>query len=168
MWILVIICVLGIVLEIIVAKMTNNMEDAENLQSIDYSKKYIKKDYLLTQTELKFYKVLKQITDELNLVVCPQVTLYQIVHNKNFKDFNKIQNKSIDFVITQENCKILLCIELDDASHEKTKRIERDNFVNKLFKDLDIKLLRIPVQNFYNIEELEKKIKESLKNDLLK
>lgn len=148
MWILVIICVLGIVLEIIVAKMTNNMEDAENLQSIDYSKKYIKKDYLLTQTELKFYKVLKQITDELNLVVCPQVTLYQIVHNKNFKDFNKIQNKSIDFVITEPNLKIKLCIELDDYTHNRSKRIKRDEFINKLFSDLGIKLIRIPVQNF--------------------
>ena len=32
----------------------------------------------------------------------------------------------------------------------------------KLFKDLEIKLLRIPVQNYYNIEELENKIKENL------
>ena len=53
-------------------------------------------------------------------------------------------------------------IELDDNTHNQAKRIERDNFINKLFKDLDIKLLRIPVQNYYNMEELEQKIKENL------
>lgn len=131
-------------------------------KNINYSEKYVKKDYLLTQTELKFYRLLKQITDELNLVVCPQVALYQVVQNKNFKDFNKIQNKSIDFVIVEPNLKIKLCIELDDYTHRREKRIKRDEFLNKLFNDLEIKLLRIPVQNYYNLEELKKKIEESL------
>lgn len=133
-----------------------------NLENINYNEKYIKKDYLLTKTELKFYKSLKQITDELNLVICPQVTLYQIVQNKNFKDFNKIQSKSIDFVIAEPNLKIKLCIELDDYTHQKSKRIKRDEFINKLLTDLNIKLIRIQVQNFYNLEELKNKIKESL------
>lgn len=142
-----------------------NKKSDENIQyneNINYSEKYVKKDYLLTQTELKFYRLLKQITDELNLVVCPQVALYQVVQNKNFKDFNKIQNKSIDFVIVEPNLKIKLCIELDDYTHKREKRIKRDEFLNKLFNDLEIKLLRIPVQNYYNLEELKKKIEESL------
>ena len=90
------------------------------------------------------------------------ILLKYALKNKDFKDFNKIKSKSIDFVITQENCKILMCIELDDPTHEQKKRIERDNFINKLFEDLQIKYLRIPVQNFYNMDELENKIKESL------
>lgn len=129
---------------------------------MDYNEKYVKKDYLLTQTELKFYKLLKQITDELNLTLCPQVSLYQIVNSKNYKDFNRIQNKCIDFVITEPNLKIKLCIELDDYTHTRDKRIKRDEFINKLFDDLGIKLIRISVQNYYNLEELKNKIKESL------
>lgn len=131
-------------------------------EEINYNTKYMKKEYLLTETELKFYKQLKKITDELGLTICPQVTLYEILRNKNFKDFNKIQSKSIDFVITEQNLKIKLCIELDDQSHYKTKRMQRDIFINKLFEDLNIKLLRIPVKNFYNLDELKCKIKESL------
>ena len=60
------------------------------------------------------------------------------------------------------NLKIKLCIELDDYTHKREKRIKRDEFLNKLFNDLEIKLLRIPVQNYYNLEELKKKIEESL------
>lgn len=136
--------------------------DKKEIININYSEKYSKSEYLLTKTELKFYRIIKQITNKLGCSLFCQVSLYQIVNSKNYKDFNKIKSKSIDFVITQENCKILLCIELDDSTHEKKKRIERDNFIDNLFKDLGIKLLRIPVQNYYNIEELENKIKESL------
>lgn len=163
MWFLIVLYILAIILKPIIENKINNIENIDyNLENMDYNQKYIKKDYLLTQTELKFYKLLKQITDELNLVICPQVTLYQIVKNKNFKDFNKIQSKCIDFVITEPNLKIKLCIELDDYTHNKNKRVKRDEFINKLFSDLGIKLIRIPVQNFYNLEELKQKIQESL------
>ena len=55
-----------------------------------------------------------------------------------------------------------MCIELDDYTHNQQKRIERDKFINKLFEDVNIKLLRVPVQNFYNIKELKNKIIENL------
>lgn len=159
MWYLVIILfIITVILEAIVAEKKSN----EVNENINYNEKYTKKEYLLTQTELKFYRLLKQITDELNLIICPQVTLYQIVQNKNYKDFNKIQNKSIDFVIAESNLKVKLCIELDDYTHKKDKRVKRDEFINKLFNDLEIKLIRIPVQNYYNLEELKRKIEDCL------
>lgn len=156
----IIILILVIIITILEKKL-NEKEKSEDLVA-NYKDKYNKCDYLLTKNELKFYRVLKQITNKLGYSLFCQVSLYQIVNSKDYKNFNKIKSKSIDFVITQENCKILLCIELDDSTHQKRKRIERDSFIDTLFKDLEIKLLRIPVQNFYNIEELELKIKESL------
>lgn len=162
MWYIVLILYIIVMTAQRIVEKRNNQITFNNEQNINYNEKYIKKDYLLTQTEQKFYKLLKQITDEMNLVVCPQVALYEIIRNIEYKDFNKIKSKSIDFVITETNLKIKLCIELDDYSHKQNKRIERDNFVNKLFEDLNIKLIRIPVQNFYNLEELKSKIKESL------
>ena len=157
-----------VVLTIIVTILEKKLKDIEIkqnediMQEIDYKDNYYKKDYLLTQTELKFYRLLKQITDELGYSLFCQVSLYEIVNSRQFKDFAKIKSKSIDFVITQENCKILMCIELDDKTHERHKRIQRDIFLDKLFNDLGIKLLRIQVQNFYDIEKLKNKVRESL------
>lgn len=166
MWYIILILIIIImILETIKKKQDNTStlsKEQETVINTNYNEKYIKKQYLLTQTELKFYKLLKNITDELDLIICPQVSLYEIVKNIEFKDFNKIQNKCIDFVITEQNLKIKFCIELDDYSHTQTKRIRRDEFVNKLFNDLDIKLIRIPTQNFYNLDELKNKIKESI------
>lgn len=163
MWYLVLVMIIIImILEKIIDNRNISPTPQDALKNINYNDKYVKKEYLLTQTELKFYKLLKPITDELNLIICPQVPLYEIVKNIDYKDFNKIASKSIDFVITEPNLKIKLCIELDDYTHKQIKRIERDKFIEKLFKDLNIKILRIPVQNFYNLNELNVKIKESL------
>ncbi len=151
-----------IIIILIIEKIINQKENDINNIKENYQNLYEKKEYLLTTTELKFYKLLKTITDELNLTVFTQVSLYELIKPKNYKDFNKIKSKTIDFVITENNCKIKLCIELDDKTHHQTKRIERDQFINQLFKDLNIKILRIPVENYYNIEKLKQKIKESL------
>lgn len=137
-------------------------QEREEIKNEDLSSLYEKKTYLLTQNELKFYKLLKSITDKNNLNLFSQVALYEIIKSKNIKYFNKIKSKTIDFVITDVNCKIKLCIELDDTTHIKENRQKRDEFVDNLFKELNIKLIRIPVQSYYNLNELENKIKESL------
>lgn len=134
----------------------------EKIENEDLSSLYEKKTYLLTQNELKFYKLLKSITDKNNLNLFSQVALYEIIKSKNIKYFNKIKSKTIDFVITDVNCKIKLCIELDDPTHIKENRQKRDKFVDNLFKELNIKLIRIPFQSYYKLNELENKIKESL------
>jgi hypothetical protein len=159
LYLVLIVLIILLVLEKIINIKNLQKENNNSNKDIDYSEKYIKKEYLLTQTELKFYKILKNITDDMNLVICPQVPLYEIVKNIEYKDFNRISSKSIDFVITEQNLKIKLCIELDDYTHKQAKRTKRDNFVNKLLSEIKIKILRIPVQNFYD--------KEKLKNDII-
>lgn len=152
-----------VIIILILEKFLNGSSNAvSDNQYKEKTNTFEKKEYLLTQTELKFYKLLKQITDKLDLNLFCQVAMYELVNCKDYKEFNKIRSKSIDFVITERNCKIKLCIELDDETHNNPKRIERDNLVNKIFKEANTKILRIKVQNFYNLEELEQKIKESL------
>ena len=160
MWYVVLILV---ILILILERFINDDLIEKNIkEEIDYSEKYIKKDYLLTQTELKFYKILKSIADELNLIICPQVPLYQVVRNIEYKDFSRISNKTIDFLITEQNLKIRICVELDDYTHKQQKRIKRDNFVNELLEKTGVKILRIPVQSYYEKDDLRNKIKELL------
>lgn len=124
---------------------------------------YFKKDYVMTQTELKFYRELRTVTDKLQLTIFPQVKLDAIINSKNNTARNRIKFKSIDFTIVNNiNCKIICCIELDDYTHNYKKRIQRDNFINELFSYVGIHLHRIKVNNYYNTEEIEKLIKESL------
>ena len=159
---LLIIIIIILVIDKIINKKNQNSQNINNDTKIDYKNLYNKKEYLLTQPELKFFKLIKNITEKNNLNIFSQVALYEIVTSKNIKDFNKIKSKTIDFVITDTNCKIKLCIELDDPTHIKENRQQRDKFIEDLFNQLNIKLIRIPVQSYYNLKEIEEKIKESL------
>lgn len=131
---------------------------------------YKPKIYLITLNELVFHNVLLEIAKELDLILCSQVSLYNIVETRKGLDksnetkyFNKISRKSIDFVLVdKKDCRIRLCIELDDGTHKKYNRIERDKFINKLFKDLNINLLRIPSKFHYNKEELKNLIENNI------
>lgn len=141
-------------------KSKENTENKENNKSkYNYQYQYRKKDYILTKTELIFYKKLLILTSKYNYMLLTQIPLYSIIETKNtiYKQtaFNKIKSKSIDFVIATNKLKPILCIELDDYTHNYKKRIERDIFINNLFNDINIKLLRIKVQRNYNIEEIE-------------
>ena len=142
----------------------------ENKNVIDYKTYYKSKTYITTKKEGLFYNVLLDIAKELNYTLFAQVPLYAIVgmqdnldYSTHTKYFNKISSKSIDFILVDEKCRILLCIELDDNTHYKKHRIERDQFINKLFKDLDIGLLRYPVYPTYYKDTLKKRILGNIK-----
>lgn len=137
-------------------------------ENIDYNLYYKPKRYITTLTELKFYNVLLEIAKELDLVLFSQVSLYNIIQVKetNYKNtaFNKIRSKCIDFVLVDKtNCRIKLCIELDDYTHNRNSRKERDKFLDNLFKSLEIDFIRFKVFNYYNKELLKQTIKESIK-----
>lgn len=136
-------------------------------QKINYSNYYVSKRYVITQNELRLYKVLFEVAKELNLMLFCQVSLYNILETK-FNDnryFNKIKSKSIDFVLVRKSdCRIVLCIELDDKTHLYQDRIERDNFVNQLFVDLDIHLLRIKNSQSFDKVVLKNAILSTLKS----
>lgn len=148
----------------------SNIEKNDN-SAINYKKYYIPKRYVITKNELNFYTTLSEIANELDLIVFSQVSLYNILETRPELDyktktiyFNKISAKSIDFVLVDKrSCRIKLCIELDDNTHKQAKRIERDTFINELFKELEIDLLRYPVYNIYYKETLKKRIQENIK-----
>ena len=124
--------------------------------------KYIKKD-LLTKREWKFYKEIKPIADKYNLHIIAKVRLSDLIDVKSELSkseqstyLNKIQRKHIDFVLCNpDNLRVLALVELDDTTHNKKARAERDDFINDLCKSVDYKLMRL-----YGSDNFEKLLKE--------
>lgn len=132
--------------------------------SINFSN-YQTNNYLMTQTELKFYRQLKIITDNLQLSIFPQVNLERIIQARTNSpaDRNRIKSRSIDYtIVNNKNCKIMCCIELDDYTHNREKSKQIDEFKNKLFEQVNIPLHRIKVSSDYTnqLSELENKFAE--------
>lgn len=132
------------------------LEILDDKGMLDYTiiPNYKIKEEFITENELRLYKVLKKVAYELKLDIFTQVALNRILEINNRRKQqqlrNRIDRKSIDFVLYNERTKkIICCIELDDPTHEREDRIERDLFLDKIFKDT-IKLVRIKVQNYYD------------------
>jgi hypothetical protein len=126
---------------------------------------YSKKEYLLTRSELTFFKTLSEALLETNFYICPQVKLEDLItiNSNDYKVRNKIKQKHIDFVITnRENMKIICAIELDDYTHDRLDRQERDIFVEGLFNSINLKLLRY--RNEYSKEILLRDILDSTRH----
>jgi rRNA maturation endonuclease Nob1 len=56
----------------------------------------------------------------------------------------------------------LFAVELDDSSHRQVERGQRDSFVESTLAAVDLPLVRVPVHNSYNIEELNILFKNAL------
>lgn len=106
---------------------------------------------LLTQNEYKFYCSLIKIADKYNLSIQVKMRLADIIevdkrkiNNKDYMSyFGKIKSKHIDFVLTHKyTMQMIAAIELDDKSHEKQQRIERDAFVNNALTAAGIEFIR--------------------------
>ncbi len=129
---------------------------------------YFSRGTLLTPAEQKFYKVLKAVTKNKYDVAC-KVRLADII---NCSDINwrrgygpKISSKHIDFVLFDPvTTDILLCIELDDKSHERKDRQIRDDFVNKALKAGKTPLVRFLVAWGYDMARLEVDITRAIQS----
>lgn len=157
MYILIIIAVILYILGYIVKYINSNKNIAINENC------YLPKTNPMTETEKAFLSYLKPFTDKYNLIILPQVQLqsiFKLSNNKDITSFNKIKSKSVDFAIVDNKYNYKLFIELDDYTHNKKNRIERDSFVNNLFNTYNLKLRRIKVQKNYDLELIENIIKE--------
>ena len=61
----------------------------------------------------------------------------------------------------KENIRPFLAIELDDSSHQREDRIERDELVNKILHDAGLPILHERVASFYDEDALQDKIYRS-------
>lgn len=119
---------------------------------------YVKKQYLMTNAERNFFKVLKEAVGDRYYIV-PQVALKNIVEVNRYermrKTFqNKIDRKCLDFVLFDtEYFTPQIVIELDDISHELPVREIRDNFVDAIMLKVGIRIEHVKTSyNYSNID----------------
>ncbi len=76
---------------------------------------------------------------------------------------NRIQQKHIDFVICHtDTLAVAAVVELDDASHRRKDRSERDEFVDKALASAGISLLRFPVRKGYAVAGIRERMAGAL------
>lgn len=157
---LVIIVVIGVALK----ELLGGQDKQKKLKSLY---QYRKKDFLITRPEHEFFDILVEVVGD-KYHVFTQVHLPTIMEHKvvgqNWKGaFSHINGKSVDFVICDKSyIKPLLAIELDDKSHERQDRIERDSEVERMLQEAGMPLIRFANHGAFDKEEIKKQVLEKL------
>ena len=120
---------------------------------------------LLTAAELRFANGLR-ISLESRFSISFKTRLEDIIHVRNdtdpklrFSCRNRIKSRHVDLVVYDPvDSEIIAAIELDDSSHLRKDRQERDCFMNELFESCGLPLIRIPVCLEYDFEDIAKRI----------
>lgn len=115
---------------------------------------YRQRDDFLSAAELSFYRVLVNAVG-IRAVVCPKVNLADIFFvvrpNENQSYRNKIDRKHVDFLLCDlVTLKPRCAVELDDSSHARRDRQNRDEFVDQVFNVAGLPLIRVPAQAAYS------------------
>lgn len=121
---------------------------------------------LLTKAETSFYHVLRQtVGDEYKIVCMVRLAdIFEVQVEEGWRGhFNRISAKHIDFVLCDpQTMETVIAIELDDKSHQRKSRIERDRFIDDLFRRCEFPLLRVKCRATYSIKALRDLIQEAI------
>jgi len=122
---------------------------------------YRKAPALLTAAERSFFGALEQAVNgqfrimakvRLADVILPQKGLDRAAHTGAL---NRVSRKHVDFVLCDPGTlAIRSAVELDDGSHQRAARKERDRFLESALESAGIPLHRFSVQRGYKIESI--------------
>lgn len=94
---------------------------------------------VFSEREKSAFAQIKDIVEKYGYTVLAKVRLFDLVEpsyltdNKKVAQY-KIQAKHVDFVLCDSALKARYIIELDDATHDRPDRIERDRFVDSVLE----------------------------------
>lgn len=136
---------------------------------------YTKKQVLFSPAERSFLGVLDQAIGE-EYLVFGKVRVADIVEpqrsldkSKRQKAFNRISAKHFDFVLCAKgNLAVVCAIELNDQSHQQSKRQDRDAFLVGLCQAISLPLIQMPAQRTYSVPEIRAKVLSTLEGHPLK
>lgn len=116
-------------------------ETFDNDDDYEYFDTGYQAKYLLTRNEWYEFRKLRELTDSMGLVICPKVRLLDIVEPRRGEPdymslLGRVKSKHVDFVICAPDLRIKAVLELDDNSHNRRDRQERDEFVDMVLRSV--------------------------------
>ncbi len=158
-----IIFLLGLILNI---GFNNTFDNKKYSNNQTYSKRtnmYAKKVFL-TPSEKIFFSKLKPLEQELDVIVIPQVNLASVIKKVTPSKFQTELFRNIDFGIFNSNYDLLLLIELNDQSHNQSRRRKRDVRIKEICKKAGIRLISFYTSYENEPHYVENRVKTELNN----
>lgn len=151
--------VFGFVFIVVVSLVVALIKKKSGKVPVDFP--YQSKEVLCSPAERSFMGALDKIVGE-RYRIFAKVRLADIIDvqrglsaSARQSAFNRIAGKHVDFIVCNANdLSIVGAIELDDKSHLKKGRRERDQFLEKALDAASVPMLRVKAQSTYSIKEV--------------
>ena len=125
---------------------------------------YRAKQRLITKNEESYLKAIENCIDHNLYDIHSQIPLSSIVEKIDHSRYHNELFRSIDFLITDKEQKPLLCIEINDKTHNRFDRQERDHKVQSILHEAEIPLVTFWTKYGVNEEYISKRINEILQS----
>ncbi len=128
---------------------------------------YKRRNFVMTRAEHECFDALTRAVGN-DYLIFAQVHLPTLIDNKlvgqNWKAaFRHVNGKSVDFVLCDKAyIAPKLAIELDDKTHERPERHERDREVERILQGAGVPLLRLENKGRFDPSDLSRRIAEAL------
>ena len=157
-----ILVIFAIVILVIVIKIAASK--TKRFESLGETPPYFQKKTLLNEKEqILFHRLIEAMP---NYYVFAQVRLADIVGIKKCENwqawFNKINQKSVDFVICNKALVVRVCIELDGKTHEEPERQKADESKDEALQAASIPIVRIDASRLPTTENLKTMLEQIL------
>lgn len=131
----------------------------------------------LSNAELNFYRLLVKVLAHPNdpkgepqTLVMAKVRVPDLVQVRKGLDrsarssaFNRIKSKHVDFVLCEpESMRAVCVIELDDKSHKRQSRQDRDELMDSIYAAVGLPVLHVDCRRGYSMQEIGGMIREAV------
>jgi hypothetical protein len=143
-----------VVLGLLAAKLASSQREGDGSP-------YEAREHFFSPAERSFLGVLDQaVADQYR--VFGKVRVADVVEAKSSltrtdwqRTFNRIKAKHFDFVLcAKQDLRVVCVIELNDQSHKRRDRQDRDSFLSEICRDISLPLLQMPAKQAYSITDV--------------
>lgn len=118
--------------------------------------RHVSPNKILTPHERKMYAMLKESIPNNCSIMC-QVSFNALIKCSDIRLRNKFNRNFVDFIIINDEFMPIVCIELDDFTHNQASVIEKDEFRDNL-----LSAALIPTVRFKGLPKNQREIKTRL------
>lgn len=139
--------------------------EAEEQKRLPDKLPYRIRDDFLSAAELSLYGVLRLAVGD-RWAICPKVRLADIffaVGEQAQAWNNRTLSKHVDFLLCDaRTMRPVLAVELDDRSHTRPHRQQRDEFEDRLFRSAGLPLVRMTPRANYSVDEVAAALRNAI------
>lgn len=130
---------------------------------------YTRHEKLFTAAERNFYFALKAAIGN-RYTIFGKVRVADLVKvtsktngERGYRALARIAQKHVDYVLCDPNTLAIVCvIELNDSTHDRKDRIERDRFISTVFKHIGLPIAWVKARATYDSQAIARAIDQAV------